>query len=158
MKQIKSIIISFLIGAGVAIIMTKSFWPTHKIEIRKIIEYKTQWKTQIEYVNSRPIISEDNFKKLLECLESEINFKDEIKDEYITVTASDACKENKVRYKLKITDFDRHIFQASAMYQYKIGYSTEISYINNLGFMGIGGGVIINKNNPGFKIIIQKGF
>jgi hypothetical protein len=154
----RQIIISFLIGAGLSLILTKAFWPTHKIKIQKVTEYKTHWKTQIEYVNGRPVVSEENLKKLLECLESEINFKGETKDEYITVTASDACKENKVRYKLKVTDFDRHIFQASAMYQYKIGYSAEISYINNLGFMGIGGGVIINKNNPGLKIIIQKGF
>lgn len=154
----------YLTGAIIAIVLfisgllTGRFYYA-KTEI-KVVEKevtKTEYKYKYLKTESKPKFTEDNFTRLLYCYNTNLVLDTNTKDNTLYVKCYDECKEITGQYKISAKDY-KHFFQAAAIYQYNLDYSLEISYIYNFSFIGIGAGIIINKSNPGIKVILQKGF
>ena len=160
----------YVIGAIIAIglfisglLIGKFHYAKTEIKIEKVKVKNTVWKDKHQKLKlSKPIakekISVDDLNDLVYCYNSPLRFGHRIQDNEILVMAWDDCKQNEIKYKIKTKNTKKHIFQIAIIYQYQLDYSFETTYLYNLGFIGFGAGLIINKTNPGIKIVIQKGF
>ena len=93
-----------IIGAIIAIVLFtggifigKYKFSTHEIKIEQKIEYKTIWK---EKPAANLPFTQENFDNLLFCTVSDLHFKEKTENNYLYVTAYDACKENTARYEI----------------------------------------------------------
>jgi hypothetical protein len=157
-KYFKIGMICFISGGLLALILVKKYWPTKEIEIVEKKVEKTVWKTKIKYVDNKPEFSEENFETAVKCSESPIKVDTNIKDNVVSGKAYDDCKYADFKITLKAKETFKHTLQFGYLSQLKTGQSWEFSYLYNLSLFSLGIGVILNKNYPGIKVIIQKSF
>lgn len=100
MNKIQLIIIGATIAIALfvgGIFIGKYKFSTHEIKIEEKIEYKTIWKEKP--AQDLPF-TQENFDNLLFCATSDLHFKEKTENNYLYVTAYDACKENTARYEI----------------------------------------------------------
>lgn len=162
---------SFSIGLVIGIFLTilvgiyarEYFIETDTKIVKEEIE-DTKWKDKylklkLEVSKTKDgnvVIGQDVFDNLIACASSDLYAKSSIEDNVVTVDIGDLCKESKFRIELKTySKVPRHILQGGYSYSYGIGSGYEVAYLYNFKLFALGGGVVINKTNPGVKAIIQ---
>jgi len=122
MKYIISTFLSILIFVSGVIIGGKHYSKT-EIQIKEVIKYETKWKYKELKPESKPVFDQDNFNRLLQCYDSELDFGYRIDDNKLTVMSWDSCKTGKATFEIKS----------------KIPIKTYLT----IGIVGVGSGIII---------------
>lgn len=168
MKYITGAIIAIILLTGTffaGFYVSQTYFPK-ETEAEKINISDTTWKDKYDQLQKKLAsmpkiepekITPEDLTNLVFCYNHGLDAESYVEDNILFVTMSDSCKKATIKYKISAKDY-KHFIQAAMIYQYQLGYSIELSYIYNFKFVGIGAGLIINKDNPGIKAILQKGF
>jgi hypothetical protein len=68
-----------------------------EIKVIKRVVTKTEWK----YAElKKPAFTEDNFNRLLFCVNSDLIAKENVKDNWLNITVADECKSIDLKYRI----------------------------------------------------------
>ena len=71
-----------------------------EIKVVEKIVTKTEWKTQIKYIDNQPLFDKENFDRLLGCYSSNLQLIDKTENDWLLITAKDDCKEVTGKYRI----------------------------------------------------------
>lgn len=142
MKKAKIISIYIL----VCVLLFFGGWFAHSYYVNPEIRIVEKTKIETRYIKA----DVKDYSGLLVCYKSSIEIDGTIESNHLTVIASDACKESRRGFKLKTQPHNpKHCIMA----QYSGAYINTayhsfygISYYHRFGFLGVGGGPIVSRN------------
>lgn len=151
-----------LIGVGIIIlihqvVITYKYYTDEPIAITETkVEKTKQVNTQLKQrIKKKEELTRKDIAYLTDCYNNPYTVKGNTKGNYLYVDITDGCKSTQARFTIKVRETRYHIIQAGVIFRYQADISYELSYIYDFGIIGIGGGIIIDRENPGCKIIAQ---
>jgi hypothetical protein len=99
-KYLITIIITSIFFLSTGLLIGRYHYPKKEIRIIEKKVYETQWKTEIKYIDNKPVFDQDNFNRLFNCYNSELKFRELTADNYLFITVMDDCKEASAKYQI----------------------------------------------------------
>ena len=139
------------------VVITYKYYTDEPIAITETkVESTKQVNTQLKQkIEKKEELTRKDIVYLTNCYNNPYTVKGNIQGNYLYVDITDGCKSTQARFTIKVKDTKYHIIQAGVIFRYQADISYEISYLYDFALIAIGGGIIIDRENPGCKIIAQ---
>lgn len=156
-KEIKTRSIYFIIGAVLATLIVKLYWPNVELDIQYVSTSPTTHTTDTSHTD---INKPEDCQVAKDCANSPIKVKAEVKENKIVGKAYDDCKFADFEIAVKARSTDKYIFQFGAGWTLKNGYYLRPGFLYKTSLLdiAIGGSALLNETNPGAEIMIQRAF